>query len=91
MVYSKYRQKQKPFDLRVFLVLAEGEGFEPSDPCRSPVFKTGALDHYATPPNMLYRRRCFALLLPTILKYLSISVNRSILTARPPRITESIP
>jgi hypothetical protein len=33
-----------------FLNLAEGVGFEPTDPCGSPVFKTGALGRYATPP-----------------------------------------
>ena len=30
--------------------LAEEVGFEPTDPCGSPVFKTGAIDHSATPP-----------------------------------------
>jgi hypothetical protein len=30
---------------------AEGVGFEPTEPCGSPVFKTGAIDHSATPPN----------------------------------------
>lgn len=30
--------------------VAEGEGFEPSVPCGTPVFKTGALNHYATLP-----------------------------------------
>jgi hypothetical protein len=30
--------------------LAEGEGFEPSSPCGLPVFKTGAINHSATPP-----------------------------------------
>ena len=30
--------------------LAEGEGFEPPDPCRSPVFKTGAIDLSANLP-----------------------------------------
>src|SRR5271166_157623 len=30
--------------------LAEGVGFEPTDPCGSPVFKTGAIDHSAIPP-----------------------------------------
>ena len=33
-----------------FLV-AEGVGFEPTDACTSPVFKTGALDHSATLPK----------------------------------------
>ena len=31
--------------------MAEGEGFEPSVSCPTPVFKTGALNHYATPPG----------------------------------------
>ena len=30
--------------------LAEGVGFEPTDTCISPVFKTGAFGHSATPP-----------------------------------------
>lgn len=30
--------------------LAEGVGFEPTDACASPVFKTGAIDHSATLP-----------------------------------------
>ena len=30
--------------------LAEGVGFEPTEPCGSPVFKTGAIDHSTTPP-----------------------------------------
>ena len=31
--------------------LAEGEGFEPPVPCGTPVFKTGALNHSAIPPD----------------------------------------
>jgi hypothetical protein len=31
--------------------MAEGVGFEPTDPCGSPVFKTGAIDHSAIPPD----------------------------------------
>ncbi len=31
-------------------MLAEEVGFEPTDPCESPVFKTGAIDHSATLP-----------------------------------------
>ena len=30
--------------------LAEGVGFEPTEPFGSPVFKTGAIDHSTTPP-----------------------------------------
>lgn len=30
--------------------MAEGQGFEPWEPLGSPVFKTGAIDHSATPP-----------------------------------------
>src|ERR1700738_89447 len=33
--------------------MAEGVGFEPTDPCGSPVFKTGALNHSAIPPSCL--------------------------------------
>ncbi len=36
---------------RRLLLLAEGERFELPDPRRSPVFKTGALDHSAILPN----------------------------------------
>src|SRR6202022_212323 len=31
--------------------VAEGVGFEPTDPYGSPVFKTGAIDHSAIPPD----------------------------------------
>jgi hypothetical protein len=31
-------------------VMAEGVGFEPTEPFGSPVFKTGAIDHSTTPP-----------------------------------------
>jgi hypothetical protein len=31
--------------------MAEGVGFEPTDPYRSPVFKTGALNRSAIPPD----------------------------------------
>ena len=31
--------------------MAEGVGFEPTDPCGSPVFKTGAIDRSTTPPD----------------------------------------
>jgi hypothetical protein len=33
-------------------VVADGVGFEPTDACTSPVFKTGALNHSATHPAM---------------------------------------
>src|ERR1700738_250611 len=33
--------------------MAEGVGFEPTDPCGSPVVKTGALNHSAIPPSCL--------------------------------------
>ena len=34
--------------------LAEGAGFEPAEPCGSPVFKTGGLVRSPTPPNRNY-------------------------------------
>ena len=33
--------------------MAEGVGFEPTEPFGSPVFKTGAIDHSTTPPLSL--------------------------------------
>src|SRR5687768_18296543 len=33
--------------------MAEGEGFEPPIPCGTPVFKTGAFNRSATPPEGL--------------------------------------
>ena len=38
------------------IIKAEGEGFEPSNACALPVFKTGAIGHSATPPA-LHRTR----------------------------------
>jgi hypothetical protein len=37
--------------------MAEGVGFEPTEPCGSPVFKTGAIDHSTTLPMGEHRRR----------------------------------
>ena len=37
--------------------LAEGEGFEPSVRCRTPVFKTGTFNHSVTLPGLIWRRR----------------------------------
>ena len=45
---TECRERTVPFDR---LQMAEGEGFEPSVPCDTPVFKTGAIDHSATPPE----------------------------------------
>ncbi len=38
----------------VAFYLAESEGFEPPDPCRSTVFKTAAIDHSANSPRQKY-------------------------------------
>ncbi len=46
-------EKQKRPERRLFAcLLAEGVGFEPTDACASPVFKTGAIDHSATLPRV---------------------------------------
>lgn len=34
----------------------EGVGFEPTDPCGSPVFKTGAINHSTTSPDGQHNR-----------------------------------
>ena len=39
---------------KIFLYLAEGVGFEPTDTFVSPVFKTGAFGRSATPPLIIY-------------------------------------
>jgi hypothetical protein len=36
---------------KYLLLVAEDVGFEPTDPLRSTVFKTVAIDHSANPPN----------------------------------------
>ena len=45
--------KQKSSIVGIFL--AEGVGFEPTTPLKGvPLFESGALDHYATLPNLSY-------------------------------------
>ncbi len=38
----------------LIFISAEAVRFELTDPFESPVFKTGALNHYATPPYYLF-------------------------------------
>ena len=46
----------QPVVLRFFVsYAAEDVGFEPTEPCSSPVFKTGAFDHSAISPVCLIR------------------------------------
>ena len=47
-------KKRKPFS---FLFLAEREGFEPPVPFSTSVFKTGAIDHSATSPKDVFKRK----------------------------------
>ena len=43
---------KKPFNIKGFLSkMAEAVRFELTDPFGPPVFKTGAIDHSATPPQ----------------------------------------
>lgn len=44
------KEKEPKPRVRFRFLLAEGEGFEPPDPCRSSVFKTDAIDHSANLP-----------------------------------------
>jgi hypothetical protein len=37
--------------------MAERVGFEPTEPCGSPVFKTGAIDHSTTSPDAGFARK----------------------------------
>lgn len=43
--------------MQPIFAMAEEARFELADPCRSPVFKTGALNHYATPPSREFIER----------------------------------
>ena len=57
-VLQQYRSSQQKriirtrFQSSYYSLMAEGEGFEPPDPCRSSVFKTDAIDHSANLPYM---------------------------------------
>lgn len=55
-------------------ILAEGVGFEPTDACTSPVFKTGALDRSATLPEKgkLYRK------FPSMREFVWLEFDRSV-------------
>ena len=45
-------KSKKKWELNALIsFLAEREGFEPTDPCRSTVFKTAAIDHSAISPR----------------------------------------
>ena len=47
---EKNKEKEPKPRVRFRFLLAEGEGFEPPDPCRSSVFKTDAIDLSANLP-----------------------------------------
>ena len=59
--------------------VAEGERFELSELLHSPVFKTGAFDHSATPPT---QREIYAIVLPLLradaLKYALMCIYKKI-------------
>ncbi len=48
---QKTLNRRKRFSVLKFRLKAEREGFEPSVPCGTPVFKTGAFGHSATSPE----------------------------------------
>ena len=49
MSYLEIRLEQSLLYKRL-MRMAEGVGFEPTDPCGSPVFKTGAINRSTIPP-----------------------------------------
>lgn len=49
-IYSSLEQSALPRKR-----VAEGVGFEPTEACASPVFKTGAINHSTTPPFRCWR------------------------------------
>ena len=48
---TNYGSSTQPNLFALWRSLAEGEGFEPPNACTSPVFKTGAINHSANPPD----------------------------------------
>ncbi len=54
MVMPKLAKIGEPNALRhaQLTAMAEEVGFEPTVPCGTPVFKTGAFDRSATPPKL---------------------------------------
>ena len=52
-------QKISVYELNIFFVaeIAVREGFEPPEPFSPPVFKTGAIDHSAISPKIIYLYR----------------------------------
>ena len=57
--------------------MAEEVGFEPTEPFGSPVFKTGAIDHSATPPNCFFFSYLFRKAFNRILKILAKNLPKS--------------
>ena len=54
---EKHKEKEPKPRVRFRFLLAEGEGFEPPDPCRSSVFKTDAIDLSANLPYSNEKQR----------------------------------
>ena len=51
-------KNKKPLLIQQGFNMAEGQGFEPWVPLDTPVFKTGAFDHSAIPPETILVAQC---------------------------------
>ena len=51
---ANFIKTKKPCIHKAFQLSAENVGFEPTVPCGTPVFKTGAFDHSANSPGQKY-------------------------------------
>ena len=50
-----YEKTKRPVGRMFAVCLAEAQGFEPWNPFRLPVFKTGAIDHSAKLPAIVFK------------------------------------
>src|SRR5512140_2426957 len=73
--------------------VAEGEGFEPPEPCGSAVFKTAAIDHSATLPIAALPFLALALVIPRPcpVRKLTGGARKNGAPGRPPVATQARP
>ena len=58
LVREVSNKKPEHWHVRVLIICAEEEGFEPPVPCSTTVFKTAAFDHSAIPPGAKLVKKC---------------------------------
>ncbi len=70
---AKMKKPARPVPARVLkMLMAEEVRFELTDPCESPVFKTGAIDHSATLPKGQHCNGCLRVFKAVLAKKLTL-------------------